>query len=63
MTTEMKHLIFKNIFRDEGKLQALTAMHLALKNTVYEQIWQVEDRGFFCCCVFLYIYKQNHKFA
>lgn len=47
MTTEMKHLIFKNIFRDDGKLQALTAMHLALKNTVYDQIWQVEDLGFF----------------
>lgn len=47
MTTEMKHLIFKNIFRDDGKLQALTAMHLALKNTGYDQIWQVEDLGFF----------------
>ena len=47
MTTEMKHLIFKNIFRDDGKLQALTAMHLALKNTVYDQIWQAEDLGFF----------------
>lgn len=47
MTTEMKHLIFKNIFRDDGKLQALTAMHLALKNTVYDQIWQVEDLRFF----------------
>lgn len=47
MTTELKHLIFKNIFRDDGKLQALTAMHLALKNAVCDQIWQVEDLGFF----------------
>lgn len=31
MTTEMKHLIFKNIFRDDGKLQALTATHVASK--------------------------------
>lgn len=38
MTTELKHLIFKNIFRDDGKLQALTAMHLALKNAVCDQI-------------------------
>lgn len=48
MTTEMKHLIFKNIFGDDGKLQALTAMHVALKKTVYDQIWHVEDCwGFF----------------
>lgn len=48
MTTEMKHLIFKNIFRDDGKLQALTAMHVALKKTMYDQIWHVEDCwGFF----------------
>lgn len=48
MTTEMKHLIFKNIFRDDSKLQALTETHMALKNTVHDQIWQVEDCwGFF----------------
>lgn len=55
MTTEMKHLIFKNIFRGDGKLQALTVMHLALKNALCDQIWQVEDLGFF--------HKQNNKFA
>lgn len=55
MTTEMKHFIFKNIFRDDGKLQALIAMHLTLKNTLYDHIWQVEDLGFFN--------KQNNKFA
>lgn len=60
MTTELKHLIFRNIFRDDGKLQPLTATHLALKNSVRDQIRQEEDLGGFFP---LFFSKQDNKFA